>query len=122
MINNGFVSLEVAKLLKEKGFDEPCECFYISCDSSETLLREYFQNDGNWNEVDNGKVSAPSLYQVNRWLMNTRNMFVDVFREECGWGYMLVKADKGKEIDGVSGYKDYEEALLAGIHNALKLI
>ena len=43
MIIEDYVSFEVAKLLKEKGFDEPVQHFY-KCDSKEIYRGTIFTN------------------------------------------------------------------------------
>lgn len=78
------VSFEVAKLLKEKGFDEYCTAFYVKqgknvflqeCNKSvcfekccNTTLDEY-------NSKNEYNVSAPTIQMAIEWLMLNHNMY-----------------------------------------------
>ena len=61
MITEDYVSYEVAKLLKEKGFDEPCECAYS--EEGQYLLSCYKGIAGGpWRIVMDG--CAPAQYHL----------------------------------------------------------
>lgn len=75
-------------------------------------------------------IEFPTQSIVQKWLRETKNLHIEIYRNACGYGYAIVKADNGTWIDdddckgpndgGV--WDDYEEALEAGIQGALKLI
>lgn len=118
------VTLETAKLLKEKGFNEYCKNV-IDIDNilSETLYRT---NDN----LPKQCFSLPTQSIAQKWLRETKNIHICVYNCACGYGYEISKADNGTHIAS-STYKGtndggewdtYEEALEAGIREALKLI
>lgn len=130
MNKEDYVSFEVAKLLKKKGFDWKCERT-IDCDK---IIRKYDrpQNMSCCTEINGELVDflCPTLYVAQKWLRETNNLHIEIYRNACGYGYAIVKANNGTWIDdddckgpndgGV--WDDYEEALEAGIQEALKLI
>lgn len=118
------VTLETAKLLKEKGFNEYCKNV-IDIDNilSETLYRT---NDN----LPKQCFSLPTQSIAQKWLRETKNIHICVYNCACGYGYEISKADNGTHIAS-STYKGtndggewdtYEEALEAGIQEVLKLI
>lgn len=119
MNTEDYVSLEVAKLLKEKGFDEPVLSQYTkyvsvwNCDEPE-----------NFNEsVD--CCSRPTLYEAQKWLREIYNIDVlPVIREEspkkdyCCYVYKNAKVVRCKVAYG----EDFYECMNEGLFEALKLI
>lgn len=124
------VTLETAKLLKEKGFVWECERT-ISCDK---IIRRWNhpQYISCCTEIDGELVEflCPTLYVAQKWLRETKNLHIEIYRSAVGYGYAIVKADNGtwQEDDDSRGPNDgglwdtYEEALEAGIRESLKLI
>lgn len=92
------VTLETAKLLKEKGMFTDIE--------------------------------FPTQSIVQKWLRETKNLHIEIYRSAVGYGYAIMESDNGtwQEDDDSRGPNDgglwdtYEEALEAGIQEALKLI
>ena len=83
-------------------------------------------------EIDNEPVEflCPVLYVAQKWLRETKNIHICVYNCACGYGYEISKANNGIHIvssvyegpnDG-GKWDIYEEALEAGIWEALKLI
>lgn len=126
MNKEDYVSIEVAKLLKEKGFDEYCNTCYYYHDN------EWILQDGNNRNRINGKdwMSRPNLYEAQKWIRNNHNIHIVIDNYACGYAWFLYKADNGTRIseyaeDGPNDggcWDTYEEALNAGIIEALKLI
>lgn len=116
-----FVTLETAKLLKEKGFIGDCMAFY----TKDGLFRcnSYI----NTNVL---KCPAPTQSLAQKWLRETKNLHISIIRNACGYGYDISKADNGTHIindlsDGPNDgglWDTYEEALEVGIQEALKLV
>jgi hypothetical protein len=125
-----FVTLETAKLLKEKGFKEDVFTFYeVDCVEGDMILSETYDESENFNEK-NDCLSAPTQSLAQKWLRETKNIHICIYNCACGYGYELSKADNGTHIAS-SAYKGtndggewdtYEEALEAGLQEALKLI
>lgn len=126
------VTLETAKLLKEKGFDETCEYCILNQDddvigaSRGCIINEKIVRHKN---IKNA-IPITSLYQAQKWLRETKNMHVCIYRSASGYGYDISKADNGTHIindlsDGPNEaglWDTYEEALGVGIQEALKLV
>jgi hypothetical protein len=125
-----FVTLETAKLLKEKGFKEDVFTFYeVDCVEGDMILSETYDESENFNEK-NDCLSAPTQSLAQKWLRETKNIHICVYNCACGYGYEISKADNGTHItssvyegpnDG-GEWDTYEEALEAGILEALKLM
>ena len=107
------VTLETAKMLKEKGFSQRKYLINVS-----TLHNCYKY------------LSVPPQSVAQRWLRETKNIHICVYNCACGYGYEISKADNGTHIAS-STYKGtndggewdtYEEELEAGLVECLKLI
>lgn len=118
------VTLETAKQLRKKGFNEYCKnVIDINNIPRETLYRI---ND----DLPKQCFSQPTQSIAQKWLRETKNLHIEIYRNACGYGYIIVKANNGTwmKADGSKGPNDggkwdaYEEALEAGIFEALKLI
>jgi hypothetical protein len=59
-----YVSFEMARLLKEKGFDEPCFGAYTETNHNITMFNGKIRNS----EVGDLTYAAPTLYNVMEWL------------------------------------------------------
>lgn len=132
MNKEDYVSLEVAKLLKGKGYDEDCNILVVEeCWSF---------NKGKLTCVDKDREFCPfpTLYEASKWLRNKHQLHIDVGM--CGdystdadgnkvdeWDFwtfdMYYTTNFTNHIYDCKGkYDTYEEALNAGILEALKLI
>lgn len=121
-----YVSLEVAKLLKEKGFDEPCETemniylgTWVYCDYDHVGVRN--------SNLPTNKASYPTLYEAQKWIRDKHNVNIVVEPEidentdkKIGYCFDLYTDFPSVAYSGV--YKTYEEALNAGILESLKLL
>ena len=129
-MTEGFVTLETAKLLKEKGLDWKFEPI-INLNEVVTI-HDIPQRISVVREIDDGSVEffLPVLYIAQKWLREIKNLHIEIYRNACGYGYAIVKADSGTwmEDDNSKGPNDggkwdtYEEALETGIQEVLKLI
>lgn len=140
MNKEDYVSLEVAKLLKEKRFNEYCGAYYHLNweDMTEEECFEVAPNHDFRNKDNGYRVGAPTLYEAQKWLRETHLIHIDVGM--CGdystdadgnkaaewefWTFdMYYTTNFTNHIYNCKGeYNTYEEALNAGILEALKLI
>lgn len=122
-MNEDYVSLEVAKLLKENGFNWYCRALYAP--NSEVLSHSL----GVSNTYDVDVYAAPTLYMAQKWLRDEKDIHIMI--DACASGYYAVLwktngtfiktlVDKGPNDGGV--WDTFEEALQTGILEALKLI
>lgn len=109
MIVEDYVSFEIAKLLKKKGF----KC---------TTLHYYYDEDGNllfsaWS-VDAGKSEfiAPTLQMAMKWLREKYDIHIYVENYgTLGWIFILHRLNTGNKIRSNELYNTYEEACEAAI-------
>ena len=78
MITEDYTSYEVAKLLKEKGFDGVCRAGYTSHGNLHVLeVKEYLTNqtcpDTYW------ACAAPTLQMACKWLREVHNIFIEIY-------------------------------------------
>ena len=124
MTQEDYVSYEVAKLLKEKGFDEPCQkCYYISTKSIEdvhngrnTILSSFF-------------ISCPTLQMACKWLREVHKIHIsiypfnrelpitDEFYYTCDITTSKISSKEG-HLRGV--WKTYEQAVEAALKYCLE--
>ena len=79
MITEDYVSFKTAKLLKEKGFDSTCECFY------DTEHNDIYIVNG-WTNTSNSQLeereflcySAPTLQMAMKWLREVHKIHISV--------------------------------------------
>lgn len=124
MNKEDYVSLEVAKLLKEKGYDEYCEHKYIK--EKEDTKREEWDDDlcAVCTVYDTVSYPKPTLYEAQKWLREVNNIHVQIdFDSSQLWGYSLYKCkDQDDLINTDSMFDTFETSLNFGILDALKRI
>ena len=103
MITEDYVSFETAKLLKEKGFDVPCDSYYDYFSSNVTMYQgyvpEFSDSCTNHNGRDNFDVySRPTLQMAMMWLREVHNLSVEVYRTACGYIGCIVAIPSGTDI------------------------
>lgn len=118
------VTLETAKLLKEKGFNEYCKDIIKEDDNR--IMQSVFRTNKNLPKLC---YSRPAQSVAQKWLRETKNLHICIIREVYGYGYDICKTDDDSFVDESGLYSNdcllwdtYEEALEAGIQEALKLI
>lgn len=128
-MENDYCSYELAKKLKECGFDEPCDHYYNIGFKYDTDMHYAVDNDYN----DKGKYccSCPLLYHAQKWLREEKGIDVLVYNCACGYLWEVSKATDGTVLilfddngdDENSGcWTSYECALSAGISAALAML
>jgi len=85
MIKEDYVSFEVAKLLKEKGFNEPV-MYHFTPDGTKRKFQQTFYRDD---------VAQPTLQVAMKWLREKHKLFIDI-----------TAAMEDYIEDGVVKYKD----------------
>ena len=119
-----YVSYEVAKLLKEKGFDELCSSLYNIKTEEATPPREYVFN-GDWS----GYILRPTHQMAMKWLRDKHSFFIVidghfyakdlVSHISSGFTYSYeIKHITTIHIEG--GFETYEEACEKAIKYCLE--
>ena len=124
MIEESYVSFDTAKMLKEAGFDVPCNS-------------QYMQNGFRWDGGSSKKVnfneyetvfSRPTQALAARWLREVHgiHIFSNYFFEDETWFYVIVDLKESDEVRAIHpdirSYQSSEEAFEAGLQKAIKLI
>ena len=125
MIKEAYCSFEVAKLLKEKGFDGECETsYYISNKGCENAVSVGdFTKVSPWREA---LIAAPTHQMAMKWLREEYNIFIQISAvlqdQPFGLHYRPSIQDYHAYArhDNFSEYVTYEEAVEVVLKYCLK--
>ena len=134
MVEEDYCSYEVAKLLKEKGFNEKCRGGYHSefddNDNSIIMLEEWMTQPYNNDFVDEGFLcSAPTHQMAMKWLREVHNICITIYPDKVkGYEAVLYNIKDDVEIIlqsfciyGSHIFEDsYEEAVEAALKYSLE--
>ena len=128
MITEDYVSYEVAKLLKEKGFDENCSHFYRVDGEHECCykakLPRLTNNDIRSHDDWVNRVFActcPTLQMAMKWLRKVHNILIVIDKGEDFYAWQLENNTTGEYLGDIVGEcKSYEQACEAAIKYCLK--
>lgn len=115
------VTLETAKLLKEKGFNEYCKDII---NHKGIMMETIFRTS---KDLPKLFYSCPTQSVAQKWLRETKNLHIEIsYMYENYWTYDILTIPRhdliGLEDRASVRYNTYEEALEAGLQEALKLI
>lgn len=121
MNKEDYVSLEVAKMLKEKEFDYATLYYYekngklgmMNLDAQSQMRKHGYMND---------IYPRPTLYEAAKWLRNRYKIHISIDTAMKRWFNLVCNTDDKELYSSKGEYNTYEEALNAGILEALKLI
>ena len=119
MITEDYVSFEVAKLLKEKGFDILVWTRYE--DNDEVIFGDKY----NWNNSPMGQTSAPTHQMVRKWLRKMYNINISIVpiwnHNRFEYQVFVVTPENAKHcyIDDKL-YLEYEEAVESALKYSLE--
>lgn len=139
MNKEDYVSLEVAKILKEKGYDEPCCKMYNEKEEGYEYACYMMTKQGFRNyDLCEYEVSIPTLYEAAKWLRNEHDInvavataipaWIDRVPNDNGTLYMpliVYKKEEGKAKMAILrnlADSNYEKVCNDAILEALKLI
>lgn len=119
-ITEDYVSFEIAKLLKEKGFDIRCNTYYISDNEIAALsITRDFNNHGIY-------LSAPTHQMAMKWLREVHGLFISIGNDDLGYNWQImnvdIRSDNGDPTyltDSYAGYKSYEDTVEAALKYSL---
>lgn len=116
MLSNKYVSYEVAKLLKEKGFAGWCEFAYTS--ENDTIDLDCYDYGHNNAFLPEGIYAAPKLVDVQEWFRENHSISLEpeVSLDGKKWRISITNFYIGT-VDRHSPFmfKSFEEALEEGI-------
>lgn len=120
------ISIETARLAKEKGFNVPTKARY-SCATWHDNQFHIFKNGiGKCKNDEEDSISAPTQALLQKWLRKKHGIHINI---DFGlqWGFQLIPIGWSGEpfsenfIDG-KNWLSYEEALENGLLTALQLL
>lgn len=113
------VSLDIANLLKQAGFDWNCQGFY----KENVFYSGSIEYCSNYHYQESVYAKAPSFYVAQRWLREVKNISVDVLHQHNGWvfGITDLSNDSLLTVKLITS-STYEQALETGINKVLELI
>ena len=128
MIQEQYVTLDIARLLREKGFDEPCFAYYSEYWDDWKTLR--FWRKGRRNVPNKGYLNAPTQSLVMKWLRKNHNLFIEpsvgVTGDKWWYDFDIIPVN-GRDIKWnhytempVVEYGSLEEAIEAAIKYCLE--
>ena len=116
-----YVSFETAKLLKEKGFDKPCDRIWLT----ERKGNDWKKPERN-SEIHEGcnDCTCPNIYLVMDWLRNDKDIFIEIGVDTMIDGYTWsLYVNSSHEIYPYNGVEDtYSNACKEAIKCALENI
>lgn len=134
MITEDYVSFEIAKLLKEKGFDEGCS-FVVNAISKGVMPVSWPTTNSDIEDEKASLIALPTLQMTMKWLREIHNIFIViephtydyingknssyVFAIWEGDNYIEIYSYKNSGLRGIS-YSTYEEACEAAIKYCLE--
>lgn len=134
-MENDYCSYELAKKLKECGFDEPCDKWIASksfsyydedecCDHNAVIRKGWIISQKQKERYDQDALPYLTLWQAQKWLREKHHISVRVsyIAYHKVWFADWLNLDSGKFDDTDATFDFYEEALADGISAALELI
>lgn len=110
-----YLDFNLAKKLKEKGFQEECLCHYVDVDLVYNI-ESPIANNQLWfchNKYDNiwhrDNYDAPTISQVLNWLREVHNVYIDI-------GIYVITKDMLKYNINVYHNKNRKDLMYSGIH------
>lgn len=123
MITEDYVSFEIAKLLKEKGFDTAVRHYYQKINDITYHIGDF----RNWNAFDMW-YSMPTLQMVMKWLREEKGVYIEIPIVGMEWEaptkwYFGWRCQTKDVIDRLrsqdANYTSYEEAAEEAIKHCL---
>ena len=122
-ITEDYVSFEIAKLLKEKGFNYSCRVIY----SPKGVVKHYLEEEVYAHHLKGHKKLCPTLQMAMKWLREVHKLDIDVSIEYKNskkvYYYSILKKTVIRDIDCLhseTNFDSYEEACEAAIKYCLK--
>jgi hypothetical protein len=119
-ITEDYVSFEVAKLLKEKGFNEPCRAIY----SPKGVVRHFLKEEVYKHYLKGHKKLCPTHQMAMAWLREVNGLFITIYpnygTEKIAWSVHQRDYDMNWVTIKHNYADSYEEAVEAAIKYCLE--
>lgn len=121
-ITEDYVSFEIAKLLKEKGFKEIVQSLWVGEDEYHYISTESIKSD-DYNSGGTCLYSAPTHQMALKWLREVHAICIEVCRNinTFYYSYRVIQGSSFVKLLGWSdSYDTYEQAVEAALLYVLK--
>ncbi len=130
-----YVNRVIAKLLKDKGYNLPCEFYWFEESTVSIPTRTQYRVENDWNSyTTNLRISAPFISNVVDWLLDKHGVYIHISPhgdnntsfENCKWWFSLYKETLenlmagSKMTSNIEDFNSKTEAELAAIEYTLK--
>lgn len=126
MIEEAYVSFEVAKLLNEKGFNEPILAYAYGQDMVSYYSRPRVTDPMS---IEAGRIPLPTQQMAMRWLREKYELFIHIGNDDLDYWWQIedvVNKDENYnpicKSNSYGGHSTYEEAVDAAIKYCLEHI
>lgn len=112
------VSIETAKLAKEKGLDGNICSNYYDWNNNLKTINDYIMVQRM------GYIFAPSVSILNRWLREKHHLLITIFSQsQESWQFHITQPHQRLEDTKLyEDYNSYDEAMNTALHEALLMI
>lgn len=122
MITEDYCSFELAKLLKEKGFDEGCS-LVVNIISKGVLPVSWPTTNSDIEDEKASLIALPTLQMAMKWLREVHN--IDIFPWKIGkdiYSCAIINSNTGQDLSLDKDFpsEKYEEAVEAAIKYCLE--
>ena len=118
MIEEQYVSFEVAKLLKEKGFEGKCHMF------DNTTTKTFGER---WNVESTIDTPIPTQQMAMRWLREVYGLYILIGNDDLDWNWQIFDIkNRDENLDPIcksesyGGIHSYEIAVEEGVKYCLE--
>ena len=121
MITEDYVSFETAKLLKEKGFNEPCKVWYSEYTSQfggEKYTSIEFDDHNRFKKNYKFLFHAPTHQMAIKWLREKDIRICPDYSDVDGKWFTMIGTKKKRTYSGY--YDTYEEAIEVALKYSLE--
>lgn len=116
MITEDYVNFEIAKLLKEKGFDEPCRSYYIGSSGRYSRCAVEIRTIN----CASDEILRPTFQMVLKWLREEKNLSIQTILDSWALGrhsgYYIVIQDTNSDFEEISPRVNEEDTVFFSTH------
>ena len=131
MITEDYVSFEIARLLKEKGFDGECRAFWKDwkgeirlCSCNRADMFDYCHNSmlERYNDAKETNIATPTLQMAMKWLREVYNLYIEmkISKNTFLWGFRVSLSNGSTSYSHANVFSNYEQACEAAIKYCLE--
>lgn len=123
MITEDYCSYEVAKLLKEKGFNEPCRAYWDDQPKLDMHTLFFSVEPIRNSRLIVNDVSCPTHQMVIKWLREVHKVNIEIHYNRFGENYkylIIYKPEVLDDIHSLGVYFHYEEAVEVALKYSLE--